>query len=111
MLENLARLSYSQSMGQNRTNLTETEQRMVDRSEIAVASLNRLPSEELNKVVADYKRQLAAMDGDAREKGRQHDLQVAEYKRKFDLANNTVGDGLAEKMLLMQKNTQTNCGP
>ena len=30
-------------------------------------------------------------------------MQVAEYKRKIDLANNTVGDDLAEKMLLMQK--------
>ena len=83
--------------------MTETEQSMADRSEKAVASLNRLHSEELSKVVADYKRQLAAMDDDAREKGRQHDLQVAEYKRKIDLASNTVGDELAEKMLPMQE--------
>ena len=103
MLENQARLSYSQSMVQNRTNPTETEQSMADRSENAVASLSRLHSEELNKVVADYKRQLAAMDGDAREKGRQHGLQVADYKRKADLANNTVGDELAEKPLPMQE--------
>ena len=75
---------------------------MADRSENAVASLNRLHS-ELNKVVVDYKRQLATMDDDAREKGRQHDLQVAEYKRKIDLANNTVDDELAEKMLLMHE--------
>ena len=43
------------------------------------------------------------MDDKAREKGRQHDLEVAEYKRKIDLANNTVGDELAEKMLLTQE--------
>ena len=103
MLENQARLSYSQSMGQNRTNLTETEQHMADRSENAVTSPSRLHSEDLNKVVADCKRQLAAMGDDAREKGRQRDLQVAEYKRKLELANNTVGDELAEKMLLMQE--------
>ena len=103
MLENKARLSHSHSMGQNRTKLIETEQSMADRSENAVASLNRLHGEELNKVVADYKRQLAAMDGDAREKGRQHGLQVADYKRKADLANNTVGDELAEKPLPMQE--------
>ena len=66
MLEYQARLSYSEPMGQNRTNLIETEQSMADRSENAVASLSRLHSEELNKVVADYKRQLAAMDDDAR---------------------------------------------
>ena len=60
-------------------------------------------SEEINKVVADYKRQLDAMDDEAREKSRQHDLQVAEYKRKVELANNTVGDELAEKMLLTQE--------
>ena len=89
MLENQARLSYSQPMGQNKTNSTETEQSMADRPENEVASLNRLHSEELNKVVADYKRQLAAMGDDAREKCRQHDLQVAEYKRKVDLANNS----------------------
>ena len=52
-------------MGQSRTDLIETEQSMADRSENAVASLNRLHSEELNKVVADYKRQLAAMEDDA----------------------------------------------
>ena len=103
MLENQARLSYTQSKGQNRMNLTEAEQSLADRSESAVASLNRLHSEEFDKVVADYKRQLAAMDDDAREKGRQHGLQVAEYKRKIDLANNAVGDGLAEKMSLMQE--------
>ena len=103
MLENQARLSYSQSMVQNRTNPTETEQSMADRSENEIASLNRLRSEELNKVVADYKGQLAAMGDDAREKGRQHDLQVAERKRKIDLASNTVGDELAEKMLPMQE--------
>ena len=34
MLENQARLSHSQSMGQNRTNLTESEQSMADRSEM-----------------------------------------------------------------------------
>ena len=82
MLENQARLSYTQSTGQNRTNLTETEQDLADRSENAVASLNKLHSEEISKVVADYKRQLAAMDDNAREQGRQHDLQVAEYKAK-----------------------------
>ena len=103
MLENQARLSYSQSMGQNRTNVIETEQNMADRSENAIASLNRLHSEELNKVVADYKRKLTAKDDDAREKGRQHDLQVSEYKRKVELANNTVGDELDEKMSPMQK--------
>ena len=103
MLENQARLTYTQSIGQNGTNLIETEQSLADRSENAVASLNRLHSEEINKVVADYKRQLAAMDDEAREKGRQHDLQVAEYKRKVDLANHTVGDELAEKMLPMQE--------
>ena len=103
MLEDQARLSYSQPMGQNRTNLTETEQGMADISKIAMASLNRLHSEGLNKVVAGYKGQLAAMDDDAREQGRQHDLQVAEYKRKAEVANNTVGDELAEKMLLMQE--------
>ena len=89
MLENQARLSYSQPMGQHRTNLTKTKQSMADRLENAVASLNRLHSEELNKVVADYKRQFAAMDDDAREKGRQYDLQVAEYKRKVDLASHS----------------------
>ena len=57
---------------------------MADRSENAVASLNRLHSEELNNVAASYKRQLAVMGDDAREKGRQHDLQIAEYKRKID---------------------------
>ena len=64
-------------MDQNRTNLIETEQVLADISENAVASLNKLNSEEISKVVADYKRQLAAMDGNAREQGRQHDLQVA----------------------------------
>ena len=103
MLENQARLSYTQSMGQNRTNLIETEQSLADRSENAVASLNKLHSEEISKVVADYKRQLAAMDDEAREKGRQHDLEVAECRRKVDLANNTVGDELAEKTLPMQE--------
>ena len=57
---------------------------MADRSENAVASLNRLHREELNNVAASYKRQLAVMGDDAREKGRQHDLQIAEYKRKID---------------------------
>ena len=61
-------------MGQNRTNLTETEQSLADRSENAVASLNKVHSEEISKVVADYKRQLAAMDEHAREQGRRHDL-------------------------------------
>ena len=84
MLENQARPSYTQPVGQNRTNSIETEKSLADRPENAVASLNRLPSEELNKVVADYKRQLAAVDDDARDKGRQHDLQVAGYKRKAD---------------------------
>ena len=103
MLENQAKLSYTQSMGQDRTNLTETEQSLAGRSENTVASLNRLHSDELNKVVADDKEQLAAMDDDAREKCRQHDLQVAEYKHKIDLTSNAVGDDLAEKMLLMQE--------
>ena len=103
MLENRARLTYTRSIGQDRANLRETEQSLADRSENAVASLNRLHSEEINKVAADYERQLAAMDDEAREKGRQHDLEVAEYKRKICLANNTVGDELAEKMLLMQE--------
>ena len=102
MLGNQARLSYTQSMGQNRTNLPETEHSLGYKSETAVASVNRLHSEELNKVVADYTRQLAAMDHGAREKGRQHDSQVAEYKRKVYLTNNTVGDELAEKRLLTQ---------
>ena len=43
------------------------------------------------------------MDDEAREMGRQHELQIAEYKRKVELANNTVGDELAEKMLPMQE--------
>ena len=94
-------------MGQNRTNLTETEQSLADRSENAVASLNRLHSEETNKVVADYKRQLAAMGDEAREKGRRHDLQVAEYKHKIDLANNAVGDEVVEKMLQTQEEHTT----
>ena len=66
-LENQARLTHTQSTGQNRTNLTETEQSLANSTENAAASLNRLHSEEINKVVADYKRQLAAMDGEARE--------------------------------------------
>ena len=103
MLENQARLSYTQSMGQNRTNLTETEQSLADRSENAVASLSKLHSGEIFKVIADYKRQLVAMDENAREQGRQHDLQIAEYKRTVELANNTVGDELAEKMFPMQE--------
>ena len=65
-LENEARLTYERSMGQNRTNLTETERSLANRSENAVASLNRLHSEEINNIVADYKRQLAAMDDEAR---------------------------------------------
>ena len=35
--------------------------------------------------------------------GRQHGLQVAEYKRKIEWANNTVGKELAEKVLLMRE--------
>ena len=101
-LENQARLAYAQSMGQNRTNPTEAEQCLTDRSENAVASLKRVHSEQINKVAADCKRQFASTGDDAREKGRQHDLQVAEYKRKVELANNTVGDELAESMLQMQ---------
>ena len=96
-------MAYEQSIGQNRTNLTEAEQSLADRSENAIASLNKLHSEETNRIIADYKRQLAAMDDEAREKGRQHELQIAEYKRKIELANNTVGDELAEKMLPMQE--------
>ena len=88
-LENQARLTYEQPMGQNRTNLTETEQSLADRSENTVASLNRLHSEGIDKIVANYKRQPAAMDDEAREKGRQHDLQIAGYKRKIELANNS----------------------
>ena len=82
MLENQARLSYTQSMGQNRTNLTETEQSLADRSENTVASLTKLHSEEISKVVADCKRQLVAMDENAREQGRQRDLQIAETSAK-----------------------------
>ena len=92
MLENQARLTYTQSMGQNRTNLIETEQSLTDRSENAIASLNKLHSEEINKVFADCQRCDGAMVDDAREKGRQHDLQVAEYQRKVELASNTLGD-------------------
>ena len=65
-------------MGQNISNLNETEQSMADRWGNAVASPNRLHSEELNKVVADY-------------------------KRHTYFANNTVGDEVAEKMLFMQE--------
>ena len=102
-LENQARLAYEQSTGQNRTNLTEAEQSLADRSENTVASLNKLHSEEINQIIADYERQFAAMGDEAREKGRQHELQIAEYKRKVELANNTVGDELAEKMLPKQE--------
>ena len=102
-LGNQARLTYEQSMGQNRTNLTETEQSLANRSENAVASLNKLHSEEINIIIADYTRQLATMGDEARGKGRQHELQIAEYERKIELANNTVGDELAEKMLPMQE--------
>ena len=84
-------------------NLTEAEQSLADRSENAVASLNKLHSEEINIIIADYTRQLATMGDEARGKGRQHELQIAEYERKIKLANNTVGDELAEKMLPMQE--------
>ena len=43
------------------------------------------------------------MDDEATDRGRQHELQIAEYKRKVELANNTVGDDLAEKTLLIQE--------
>ena len=43
------------------------------------------------------------MGENAREQGRQRDLQIAEYKRKVELANNAVGDEVAEKMLFMQE--------
>ena len=56
-------------MGQNRTNLSETEQSLADRSENAVASLNKLHSEGISKVAADYKRQLVVMNENAREQG------------------------------------------
>ena len=97
-LENHARLTYEQPTGQIRTNLIEAEQSLADRSENAVASLNKLHSEEVNRIIADYKRQLAAMDEEAGERGRQHEFQIAEYKRKVELANDTVGDEVAEKM-------------
>ena len=96
-------MAYEQSIGHNRTNLTEAEQSLADRSENAVASLNKLRSEEINRIIADYKGQLAAMDDEAREKGRQRELQIAEYKRTVELANNAVGDELAEKTLPMQE--------
>ena len=51
------------------------------------------------------------MDDEAREKGRQHDLQIAEYKRKIDLAIHTVGDEMAEKMLLMQEEHENELRP
>ena len=73
-LENQARLAYEQSIGQNRTNLTEAEQSLADRSGSAVASLNKLHREEINRIIADYKRQFAAMGDEARENGRQHEL-------------------------------------
>ena len=96
-------MAYEQSVGQSRTNLTEAEQSLADRSENTVASLNKLHSDEINRIIADYKRQLAAMGDEARDRGRQHDLQIAEYKRKVELANKAVGDELAEKMLPMQE--------
>ena len=102
-LENHAGLAYEQSIGQSRTNLTEAGQSLADRLGNAVASLNKLHSEEINRIIADYERQLTAMDGEARERGRQRELQIAEYKRKVELANNTVGDDLAEKTLLIQE--------
>ena len=62
MLENQARLFYTQSMGQSRTNVIETEQRLADRSDNSVALLNRSHSEGINKIVADCRRQLAAAE-------------------------------------------------
>ena len=103
MLENQARLTHTQPMGQNRQSSTETEQSLADRLENTIASLSKLHCEEISKVVADCQRQLAAMDNEARDRDRQHGLQVADCKRKIDLANHTVGDELAEKMLLMQE--------
>ena len=88
-LENHARLAYEQSIGQNRMSLTEAEQSLADRSEKTVASLNNLHSEAINRTIADYKRQLTTMDDEAREKGRKHDLQIAEYKRKVGVASNS----------------------
>ena len=102
-LENQARLASAQPVGQNRTNLTEAEQSLADRSDNAVASLNKLHCEEINRIIADYERQFAAMDDEARGKGRQHEIHIAEYKRKVELANNAVGDELAGKILLMQE--------
>ena len=110
-LGNQARLTYEQSMGQNRTNLTETEQSLANRSENAVASLNRLHSEEINNIVAYYKRQLAAMHDEVREKSRQHDLQVAEYKAKLNWQTTQSVTSWLKRCCLCKKNTQTNCGP
>ena len=50
------------------------------------------------------------MDDEARDRGRQHELQIAEYKRKVELANNTVGDEMAENMLLTQEEYAKECG-
>ena len=111
MLESQARLPYTQPMIQNRTNLTETKQSLADRTENAVASLNRLHSEEINKVVADYKRQLAAMD----------DMQGKRVGNMIWRSQNTSAKYIwqatqsvmnwLKRCCSCKRNTRTNCGP
>ena len=106
MLENQARLTYTQPMGQNRISLRKPNKAWpIDRNTLKHRSTDCIAKKltRLSQMAKDNSQQWVVMQ----EKGRQHDLQVAEHKRNIGLASNTVGDELAEKMSQMQEEHTT----
>ena len=108
--ENQARLAYEQSIGQNRTNLTEAEQSLADRSENAVASLNKLQCEEINRIIADYKRQLAAwmMKQEKWEGSMNYRSQNTSAKLSWQTTQSVMN--WLKRCCPCKKNTQKSCG-
>ena len=107
--ENQARLAYEQSTGQNRTNPTEAEQSLADRSENTVASLNKLHSQEINKIIADYKRQFAAMDQEKRGGSMNYRSQNRSVNLSWQTRQSVMKS--LKRCCSCEKSMQKSCGP
>ena len=109
-LENHARLAYEHSKGQSRTNLTEAEQSLAERSENTAASLNNLHSEEINRTFADYKRQLIVMDDEARDGEGSMNCKLQNTSVKLIWQTTQLVTNWQKRCCPRKENIQKSCG-